>query len=632
MTFTSRTRSALIALVAVLGVLALTLRPALAQTYIFSVPTTKMQVYVQDDGSAHIIYDITFENSGIGSALDVFDIGMPNENYRVSRVEASLDGVAASNIYQSPYVSPGVAIEVSNPIDSGASGTLHVEADVEQLVYQDVTRSGYASLQITPTWFDSSLVTQGGDLDIAIYMLPGITPDEVLQQQVPFSDKVLFGERAVALFHKSGWGATSAYEVGVSFPDRGLTNLVRQNVLQLVNLWLEQNPGVALLFSAVAFGLMALAFFRFSGGTGIVVFVAVAAGLGCAVFNVPALALLLAPIAVAAVIFVEVSLVRRKKQYLPPIAQVEGGGIKRGLTAAEAAVLLEEPLGKIVTLVIFGLLRKGVLTQVPDAKLRVKVESDFAGLKKSRLEVAQAKGIVLHEYEHAFISALQGGAGEGNGMLVEKADFSGATKELISGAAARMAGFDLSDTQAYYRGIIKRALTEAAAIGDLKIREKQVDTDLEWILLDRNYPTVFNRPGWTYQPMWVRPWATGGFPSTSGTTGGGLNLGGGSRPSSGGGGANFGDVASGFAGWAENTMGGLANTILPGTLSVPSRSGGFTDLSGFDKVTGDVFEALAKAASENSKGGGGGSSGGGRSCACACAGCACACACAGGGR
>jgi hypothetical protein len=75
-------------------------------------------------------------------------------------------------------------------------------------------------------------------------------------------------------------------------------------------------------------------------------------------------------------------------------------------------------------------------------------------------------------------------------------------------------------------------------------------------------------------------------------------------------------------------MGGLATAIMPGSLKLPGVRGGFVDLSGVDKVTGDVFEALSK-----SSGSGSGKSGrSGSGCACACAGCACACACAGGGR
>ena len=77
-------------------------------------------------------------------------------------------------------------------------------------------------------------------------------------------------------------------------------------------------------------------------------------------------------------------------------------------------------------------------------------------------------------------------------------------------------------------------------------------------------------------------------------------------------------------------MGGLAGAILPSSLNVPNTKGGFVNLSGVDKVTGDVFQALAKAST--SSGGSKGGRGGGGGCACACAGCACACACAGGGR
>jgi hypothetical protein len=85
-------------------------------------------------------------------------------------------------------------------------------------------------------------------------------------------------------------------------------------------------------------------------------------------------------------------------------------------------------------------------------------------------------------------------------------------------------------------------------------------------------------------------------------------------------------VAGSFAGWAENTMGSFAATIAPGSLAAGKGGGGFLDLSGADRVTADIFAALAENAAK------GGGRGGGGGCACACAGCACACACAGGGR
>jgi hypothetical protein len=43
---------------------------------------------------------------------------------------------------------------------------------------------------------------------------------------------------------------------------------------------------------------------------------------------------------------------KRKLQYLPPKIAIEGHGIKRGLTAIEAALLLEQPLDKILTMIV----------------------------------------------------------------------------------------------------------------------------------------------------------------------------------------------------------------------------------------------------------------------------------------
>jgi len=253
---------------------------------------------------------------------------------------------------------------------------------------------------------------------------------------------------------------------------------------------------------------------------------------------------------------------------------------------------------------------------VDDSPLIVEVDEDLQGdtLGKrgmNRQQVAQEKGIVIHDYEGPFIHAI-----EYQGRKpVHQIEFSLAMKSLVESAAARMKGFDLSDTQDYYRSIIRRALKQAQAIGDIPEREKVLDRDMEWILLDDGFPTVFVGRGYSYQPIWLRPVSTFGRAASGGR----------GAPSSGR--TSFGDVAGGFAGWAENTMGRLASAILPGSMQVPSAQGGVINLSGVDKVTGDIFKAMAES---SAKSGGGGRSGGG--CACACAGCACACACAGGGR
>ena len=49
---------------------------------------------------------------------------------------------------------------------------------------------------------------------------------------------------------------------------------------------------------------------------------------------------------------------KRKLQYLPPKIAIEGHGIKRGLTAVEAAILLEQPMDKILTMILFAVIKK----------------------------------------------------------------------------------------------------------------------------------------------------------------------------------------------------------------------------------------------------------------------------------
>jgi hypothetical protein len=158
---------------------------------------------------------------------------------------------------------------------------------------------------------------------------------------------------------------------------------------------------------------------------------------------------------------------------------------------------------------------------------------------------------------------------------------------------------------------------QAKTIPDIATREQSLDRDMEWILLDKDFPTVFNTPAYSYRPIWTRASSGGG------SSGGLPSLSSGGSP--GGAVPSFSNVAAGFAGWTENTMGSLATAISPGSLPSLASKSGFVNLSGIDKVTGDVFQALASSSRSSGGGGGGGSS-------CACAGCACACACAGGGR
>ncbi len=622
-----------LALILMLSLLLGVRERTLAQSYRFEVPELRMQVYVQPDASVKIEYDITFKN--LGQTIDIIDIGTPHKNYDIRNMRASINGVGLSDIRTSTYLDTGVEIHLgSQSIPIGKSSTLHFEFAMPDMVYQDTTRKDYASLQITPTWFDDSSVSGSTAIWIAIHMPEGVVADDVLYQKVEFTQKAIYQGRAVAVWNWEQGSATQAYLVGVSFPKAGMDRVVKMTIVDLAIKWLEDNPNARMIMGLIQALLFGVLFFRFTGGTGCALFGMLMAGLAVLIVISPLAQLVALPLLILLVIVNEWHLSRRKKTYLPPIAQVEGGGIKRGLTAPEAATLLEMPLNKILTLVVFGLLAKGILRQVEDDPLKVEVVEPFRTISnpnlkttKARLEArrkaAQDLKTVIHKYEDSFLYLLEKHAGK----AVKDIDFAPAMQILITDTAEKMKGFDLSDTKEYYQRVMERAWQQAQAIGEIPQREEYLDKYLPWVMMNDNYPTVLTAGGYSYWPVWIRRYrpiatpGTGGMqvpmPSSSG------------RPVAGGR-TTLGDVGSSFAGWAQATAGGLAGAIMPGSLKVPGVKGGVIDLSGMDKVTGDVFEAMAK--SSSSGGGRSGGGGGGRSCACACAGCACACACAGGGR
>jgi hypothetical protein len=582
-----------------------------------------MQVTVQPDASVRIVYDITFKNNPGAHPIDVVDIGTPHADYDRGNVEASIGNLPLRDIRKSQYVDPGFEVHLrGGTIGPGQEGTLHVEFDMPEMVYQDTTNADLASLRITPTWFGSEYVTGTTHIQVAIHLPKSVEPEEALHQGLNFTEKVLTKDGTSVVWDWPAGRLTGPHQVAVSFPKRDLDRVVSKSNLDLLLEWFGNSPQARVVAGVIFLGLFALLFFRFTGGTGFTVFFILLVGAGVLFFFSPGLHLFSLPIVVVLIGANEWYLSRRKARYMPPIAEVEGGGIKRGLTAPEAAALLEMPIAKVLSLVIFGMLKKGIVRQTQADPLVVEVDEDFKTkqgtsrpTEKERhrfyRQAGQKKGTAVHKYEHAFLFLLQSNPGK----PVKEINFGVPMRGLLERVAARMKGFDLSDTQAYYRAIVSRACKQAGAIGDIPQREKAIDRNFEWILMDDDYPTVFTY-GHPYRPIWTRgsTVGTGGAPSAAPRMPGQTS---------------FGDVAASFTGWAENTMGNMASAIAPGSLGAADSAGGFLNLSGADRVTGDFFKALGEAAASGG-GGGGGFSGGG--CACACAGCACACACAGGGR
>ncbi len=598
-----------------------------AQAYRFRVPEMKLQAYIQDDASVKLVYDITFENMPNGDAIDIVDIGLPHARYLLHTATASTDRAPIHEIRKSAIIDIGVELHLGgHSIKPGQKGWLHFECVVADMVYSDTTDADFASFQIRPTWFDPSCQVGTTNFQLAVHCLPGVAAEALRYQdrKAAYAEVVMYGENenkhAVAVWNAPTLQLSASNpKFSLSFPRTGMKRVIQQSALELLVKWFEERPMLR-RFSLIAMLLVfVVTFLRFSHGTGIVLMIAMACMIGLVSVGNSAIHLLGWPFMILLVAVNEWSLRKRKSTYLPAMATVEGGGIKRGLTAPQAAILLEMPLGKVVSMVLFGLIKKGVLAQVSGEPFTVRVGQLYAD-KETRIRTAADRGIVIHDYEEAFIDALQDYDGP-----TEKCDMTIGVKELIASTTGRMKGFDLKITREYYLRIVERAWTEAKSVGEFKGRTEAVDRNFEWMMIDPDWTDVFDewgRDGYDYYPRWNR---FPRHPSTGGSSGrgGGGQSGDVDTPTPGAE-TSLGEVASSFAGWTEVQSGRLADAFDPSALTTES-SAGILDLSSIDRITADVFQALAE-----SSGGGGGGGGGG--CACACAGCACACACAGGGR
>jgi hypothetical protein len=553
-----------------------------------------MDVRVQPSGGAILYYRIEFKNTPAGHSIEIVDIGMPHENYDSGQAKAWVNGQEAPGpIKASELVQPGLEVHLGQlAIPPDASGTFEFEIPVPDLVFQDTTRKEYASLQITPTWFGDQYVVGSTDLTIRVVLPSGIKPEEVLHQGIQFTGKEVQDNGAVTVTWENNRRFTSAYRVGVSFPKRVMTKIVTMTIPELMMRWWRSQFSLTVRgYLSVAAGiLLFIIYLRFTGGTGCVFFIPFLIVAAFFFIKYDATEIFIWPALLVLAVIVETARRKRRAKYLPAIASVEGGGIKRGLTAPEAAVLLELPLNKVITLVLFGMMKKGFIKQTSKEPVM------FQATTPPPLDA------VAHDYEKEFLKLLKQSKHE---TSINRIDLSKPIKSLVDSVAKRMVGYDLDETQSYYRHIISRAWREAQEVGEVEAWQKKMDEKVDWMMLDPDFTGRFRPYADRYIP---RSYRTGPV-STSG--GGGAAPG---TPSSSGSSTKFSAVAASVSGWFQNTASGVVGAL-------EGQKGGIVNLGSIDKAIGKAMQS-----SGSGRGGGGGG------CACACAGCACACACAGGGR
>lgn len=528
---------------------------AFAQAYYFSMDRMVVDVYWNADGSMSLDYLLTFTNQPGGHVIDFVDVGMPVSSFDFNSIQASINGSPLSVSRDFQGSGSGFAVEMGRyAIPPGGTGTIRVYVGrVTDVLYKDDEDAEYVSAAFAPLYFESSVITGTTDIQVTYHFPPGVQPEEPRWHSAPSG----FPSEPQTGFDAEGhitytWrnvraAADRSYLFGASFPKK----YIPEESIVTVKL-----PSIS---GDTIFNLLCLGFFGF-------IFLVV-----------PALSAIAAN--------------RSKLNYLPPRISIEGHGIKRGLTAVEAAILMGEPLDKVLTMILFGVIKKGAATVT----------------QRDPLQIQRAEPLPenLHEYEIQFLKAF-----EYSKMNERRTALENMVIALVRSVSEKMKGFSRRETIAYYQNIMEKAWQQVEQADTPEVQGQLFDRNLEWTMLDKNYDDRTRRvfrgpvivPNWwgRYDPTFPRS-----APLSSG--------------------------------------GSISSVSLPSVPRLPGSDFASSVVTGVQtfsqKVIGNVTEFTSRVTNVTNPpppppktSGGSRGSGGRRSCACACACAGCACACAGGGR
>jgi len=534
---------------------------AQAQTYSFSLDEEIVHVYWNQDGTMSIDYMFVFTNDTWASPIDFVDVGLPNSNFDAGSINADVDGYPVL-VSRSEYQGGGSGVAVvmgSAAIQPGQTGRVHVfVGTIRRVLYTDSQESTYASAVFSPTWFGSEFVHGTTNLQVIFHLPPGVQPDEPRWHAAPAG----WATEPATGFDDQGritytWSNAQAlgslqYSFGASFPK----SYVPDSAIVQPSIWQVLGIDPETLFT-----------FTFCCGIGLLIVLGIVASVRATQ--------------------------KRRLQYLPPKIAIEGHGIKRGLTAIEAAILMEQPMDKILTMILFAVVKKGAASVIDREPLKIEVITP------------QPEGLLPYEEQFLKAFTLSKPAGRRNALQDMSID-------LIKNVSNKMKGFSRKETLAYYKDIVNRAWSQVEAADTPEVKSQKYDEVMEWTMLDKDYDDrtreVF-RTGPVFVPVWWGNYDPG-----------------------------FGRAAAARPAAAPTTgPAGTAPSLphLPGSDFAASVVNGVQDFS--SNVIGNITDFTSKITNKtnpvpvtSSSSGRWSGGGGGCACACACAGCACACA--GGGR
>jgi len=535
----------------------------------FRLETEIHHIYLNMDGTIDIENEYAFSNESLTATLSNLAIDIPYRAYEIINPYADVNGNPVQDLNAS-YSDINLQLG-ETAIQPGKMGTVHLSYTLTGEPFSSSwwdEEYQYASFEYKTTDFDASWTTGLTDLMVTFHL-----PTDVSPQDIDWGENYAFSSpplqevdpqgRATLTWLKTDAVASEYYEFKINIPREYITAEAIYDYAKpslLARMGIDEDLFYGCLctsgFFAIIAGIIALSI---RGQR------------------------------------------RRKMKYLPPKIRIEGHGIKRGLTAVEAAVLMEQPIDKALTMILFAVLKKEAAIVLSRDPLK--------------LDVHQPINEKLRYYERDFLKAFSAGSNKERRKKLQDLMI-----KLIRNIGKKMKGFSRKETIAYYNSVMRKAWKQIEEAGTPEVRSQQFDEHMGWTMLDKDFDQrtqdVF-RTGPVFVPMWWHRYDPG-WSRTQGRVATAKPTISTPTPSSGRaatpsmpqlpGGEFAASVVTGMQGFASDVVGNVTN---------------FTD-----RITNKT-NPVPKSTSSGSKWSGGS---GGSSCACACACAGCACACAGGGR
>jgi hypothetical protein len=468
------------------------------------------------------------------------------------QVTGVTDGSGNSHSF---YVDGGQIKTQGWNLQPGDPVSLSITSTLPRFVYL-ADKPDYVIVTFIPPWWDMTIADT-----MVKYVLPAeINTSEVFTGQREYSGIGTEYNRTMVFFNSSSLGPNQRFETAVSFPGRYMNEGAVTSK--------GDNGGV--IVGPVD-----------TGG----VFDSVCGSAGCCF-----------PMIFVGFILLVIFSSFFRSPYASPSVSMGGMGVNQNLDPVEAAMLLRIDPRRILTMIMFGMMKKG----------NVKLTSS----DPLRLELVARKE--LNYYEARFADAIKGNTLSEDKLL-------DCFKALAQRVVDKTRPYSRKETEAFYRQKIDDMWKDVQAVDTPELKLQKYDTDMFWLMADEQFATKtkdsLRSPGWntvTVPPFyWWYPYyfglphqhapptmgqpvpQTGGAPPTNQTT------------------SSVESFASKISNSVETTSAGI--------------------IGGVESFLGVRNAANAPPAAASAPARAPGSSCACVSCACACVSCACACACAGGG-